>query len=420
MPLKLIQGPPKSGRAGRVRRELLEALDHDPILVVPTADDVYAFERELSEGGAILGATVTNFGGLFRVVAAVAGSPPGVELTPAQREGAVAAAVGELRSRLGPLARSARRPGFAGALTRLLDELQGAGLEPEDVEAAAATLEGSAYLADVAALFAGYARIRDGLGRIDAHVVAREAIRSLSAAGGSWRGRPVFVYGFDDLTRNQLSLIEALREVTEVTVSLPYEEGNAALEAREELLRSLGEIGIDARNETKASLADDVSPLLFHLERSFGAAAPARMAPADESLTILRSAGERGEADAIGTEVARLIAGGADPEEIAIVVRDPARRGPLLAAVLESYGVHAALDAELSLATTAVGGALIALIEAELGGGRASDLIRYMRGPSGIAASTVDWFERSVRRQRATSATAALGLWRKDELPEDI
>jgi len=419
--LQLIQGPPNSGRAGLVRRGLLDDLDRDPVLVVPTADDVFAFERELSGEGAVLGATVTNFAGLVRTVTAAAGGPPGVELTPAQRQGALAAAVAELHDRLGPLRASARRPGFARALGRLLDELQGAGLEPADVEAAAGTLEGSAYLGDVAALFAGYARVRDDLGRVDAHGVAREAIRLLRESGALWRRRPVFVYGFDDLTPNQLDLIAALAEAAEVTVAVPFEEGNAALAARGELLRGLAQIEIGSVTETGPDAGNTDSGLLFHLERSFGAVEPPRMAP-DGTLAVLRCAGERGEAEAIGAAVARLLAAGADPEQVAIVVRDAARRGPLLASVLDAYGIHTALDADVGVARTAVGGALVALLEAELGAGRAADLLRYMRGPSGLPAGRVDWFERAVRRERARSAAAALRLWerRHGEPPEDL
>jgi ATP-dependent helicase/DNAse subunit B len=420
MSLHLIYGPPNSGRAGLVRRRLLATLDKDPVLVVPTADDVYAFERELSQEGAILGATVTNFGGLFRTVTATAGAPLGMELTPAQRLGAVAVAAEESRSRLGPLRSSARRAGFAHALMRLFDELQEAGRAPADVEAVAATLEGSAYLGDVAALFAGYARIKDDLGRVDAHDVALEAIRLLRESGEAWRGRPVFLYGFDDLTRNQLDLIAALAAAAEVTAALPYEEGNSALAARGELLQALHQVGVDSVTETEADPGNTDSPLLFGLERGFGADTE-RVAP-DGTLTVLRSAGERGEAEAIGAEVAKLIVAGAEPQEIAIVARDPGRRGPLLATVLESYGVHTALDAEVGVATTSVGGALIALLEAELGSGGASDLLRYMRGPSGLPEWKVDWFERAVRRNRVRSAAAALDLWRSrnGELPEDL
>jgi RecB family exonuclease len=421
MPLKLIQGPPNSGRAGHVRRGLLDVLERDPVLVVPTDDHVYAFQRELSAQGAILGASVVDFEGLFATVVAAGGMASRPSLSSAQRRGAVAAAVEALRGKLGPLAASARRPGFADAFARLLDELQGAGLEPADVEAVAGTLEGSAYLADVTALFSAYARTRDGLGRIDAHGIAREAIHLLREEPAAWRSRPVFLYGFDDLTGNQVEAVAALAAATEVVVAVPFEEGNAAFAARRELLAQLEEIGIDARETIPPNPDYTDSPVLFHLERRFGVLEAEAVMP-DDSLVLLRSAGERGEAEAIGAEVAKLLAGGADPEEIAVVVRDPARRGPLLASVLESYGIHTALDADVSIAATAVGGALAALLEAELGSGRASDLLRFLRGPAGASASRVDWFERAVRRARAQSATAALGLWREryGALPDDV
>jgi ATP-dependent helicase/DNAse subunit B len=423
MPLKLIQGPPNSGRAGRIRRGLIDVLDRDPILVVPTLDDVYEFERELCSEGAILGAEAMTFGGLFRAVASTGGAPPDAVLTPAQRLGAITTAVADRRGSLGPLRASARRAGFPRALARLLDELQSAGLEPEDVEAAAGTLEGSAYLGDVAALFAAYTELRDRLGFADTHAIARTAIALLEADDAkSWR-RPVFLYGLDDLTPNQLALIRALVPLVDVIATLPYERGHAALEDRSAPLRaSLAKIPIDEVEEAPPDPGNTESPLLFHLERRLGAEEPERLPHDAESLVFLRSAGARGEAEAIALEVARLLAGGAYPEEIAIVVRDPARRGPLLASLLESYGVPTALEAEVPITATSVGGSLAALLEAVLGTGRASDLLRYLRGPSGVPPAQVDWFERRLRRRRVRTAAAALELWeeRYGEAPADV
>jgi ATP-dependent helicase/DNAse subunit B len=205
-------------------------------------------------------------------------------------------------------------------------------------------------------------------------------------------------------------------------MTLPYERGNAVLEARNApLLESLEAIGVDSIEETAADPANTEAPLLFHLERGFGSAEPVRR-PLDDSLVLLRSAGERGEAEAVALEVARLLASGADPEQIAIVVRDPARRGPLIAAVLESYGIPTALEAEAPVSTTSVGGSLGALLEAVLGTGRVSDLLRYLRGPSGTSQARVDWFERRIRRSRTRSAAAALRLWEEKygEVPTDV
>ena len=62
MSLSVIVGPPNSGRANAIRARLEGSLDRDPVLVVPTADDVAWFERELSAGvGAVLGATICTF-----------------------------------------------------------------------------------------------------------------------------------------------------------------------------------------------------------------------------------------------------------------------------------------------------------------------------------------------------------------------
>ncbi|HWN72368.1 MAG TPA: PD-(D/E)XK nuclease family protein, partial [Solirubrobacterales bacterium] len=159
----------------------------------------------------------------------------------------------------------------------------------------------------------------------------------------------------------------------------------------------------------------------FHLTRSFGQPRPKRVEH-DGSLTLLRSAGTRAEAEAIAAHVSRLVRDGAAPDEIAIALRDPSRRGPEVAAALERNGIAAALEAEVPVAGTSVGGALVALLEAEFGGRRAADFLRYLRGPSGFSPGRVDWFERRLRRGRVRDAETALLLWQGEdgEPPRDL
>jgi hypothetical protein len=415
VPLKLILGPPNSGRAGLVRRRYLEALERDPVLVVPTVDDVFAFERELCGEGAALGGTVLTFGALFGQIATAAGRPPGAVLSPAQRRRCVEVAVEERGPRLGPLRRSAGRPGFAAAFTRLLDELQAAEVGPREVEASAGTLEGSAYLADVATLFAGYAAARERSGRLDAAGIAREAIGLLRADPGPWAGRPVYLYGLDDLTPAQFDLVAVLVAHTEVTVAVPFEDGNEALAARGRLLGQLRalepveEVGLDA------DPGNTESAHLYALARGFGfPALPPQPLPEASDLTLLRSAGSRAEAEAIAAEVSRLVHTGTAPDQIAVALRDPSRRGPEVEAALEANGIAAALEAEVPVASTSVGGAVVALLETAFGTARASDLLRYLRGPSGFSPGRVDWLERAIRRERIGDAETALARWRGD------
>ena len=241
MPLDLIQGPPNSGRTGLVLTRFRRLLDAAPILVVPNLDDAFRLEAELARGGGAMGGTVTTFNGLFGIVAAAGGEPPRPTLTARPAPRLVGMAVEASRSKLGPLRRSARRAGFAASLDRLLAELQAAGLEPSAVEAGAGTLEGSAYLSDLATLFTAYEQAREGAGRLDSHGVARAALGLLDGpdAAELWGGRPVLVHGVDDFTVHQLGLVRLLAGIAEVTVSATQEEGREVLAARSQLVERL-------------------------------------------------------------------------------------------------------------------------------------------------------------------------------------
>ncbi len=282
MPLKLIHGPLNSGRAGLVRRRFTAVLERDPILVVPNEDDVFAFERELCEDGAVLGGSAMTFGALFRTIATAAGAPPGAELSagPAaagdRRRGRDRPGRGWARCAAPPPAPASPAPS-SGCST----SCRAPGSSRRRSKRARRPSRARPTSSDIATLFAAYAAVRDRIGRIDTHGIAREAIALLRRDGGFWGERPVFLYGLDDLTPNQLELVEALAARTEVTVALPFEPGNTALVARARLLVELRErIGAVEEEQTAADPANTESALLFHLARGFGAArrhrAPAR------------------------------------------------------------------------------------------------------------------------------------------------
>ena len=416
MTLALIVGPPNSGKAGAIRARLEASLASEPVLVVPTLDDADRFERELGEAagaGALLGVSIRTFDRLFGDVAAATGVVAPPELTATQRLHVARAAIAGSRLRI--LARSATRPGFAATLSRLVDELQAAGVDGATLAASAAE-SGDAYLGELGALCRAYLERRDGLGMGDTHVTARSATAALRADSSAWGGRPVFVYGFDDLTVEQLELVEALARHGEVTVAVAFED-RRALAARARLMQALTELGGNVVERLEPEAGHTASATLFHLERSFLDDEPEPVA-ADDGLIVLAAAGERGQAEQIGAEIAHLIDSGAAPDEIAVVVRSPDREGPLLDAVLSAFGIPVAVDARVPFVRTATGRGLLALLRASTGSRRAEDVLAFVRAPGVASAASADWLERAIRRDRLRTASEALAAWSGRELFE--
>ena len=82
----------------------------------------------------------------------------------------------------------------------------------------------------------------------------------------------------------------------------------------------------------------------------------------------------------------------------------------------------AALEARLPVDATAVGGGLVALLEALFGPRRAADLLRYLRGASGLSAGRRRRLRAAAAARRIEGAEAALALWEEpyDEPPRDL
>src|SRR6266511_2166730 len=413
MSLSLIVGPPNAGRAGAIRKRFMDALDRDPVLVVPTRDDVDRFERELAEGGAVVGGSVWTFPALFDEVAHATGVGHPPRLGDSQRRWLVRAAIRDAPVRI--LRASARSAGFASAMDRLIDDLQASGLDPATLEERAGAHPGDgAYEAELAAVFRAYEALRDGLGHADRHSLAAAATAALRTAPEAW-GRPVLLYGFDDLTAEQLELLGALAASCEVTVAVTHEEDRAATAARDELFVTLrDDLGGKVATRLEPDRTYTRSPLLFHLERNLFER-PERLAELDSGLVLLSAAGERGEAEQIGGEIACLLHSGVEPDEITVVLRSIDRLGPLYAEVLSGLGIPVAVDARISFAATATGRALIAALRAAGEAGTADDVLAVLRAAARIPAGRADWFERRMRRRRLRSATDALAAWRERE-----
>src|SRR4051794_29475031 len=160
VPLKLVTGPANAAKAGEVLGGLRTRLAEEPILVVPSFQDVEHAQRELAERGAVFGATVLRFDRLFAEIATRVGYRARVA-SELQRELVVerAADAADLLA----LAESAPQPGFVGAGARFGAELGGAMVAPARFTSAlrawqAGDAPGGRYGEEIAGIYRQYQR----------------------------------------------------------------------------------------------------------------------------------------------------------------------------------------------------------------------------------------------------------------------
>jgi len=420
MPLTLVTGPANAAKAGAVLERLRALRPQDPLLVVPTSADADHYRRELAAAGIVFGAEVLTFRRLIGEIAAAAGVR-GRALGPVARDRVVRAAV--RGTHLQVLAPSARAHGFTAAAGDLFAELGRSLVTPARfTRALRGWEEAPAHAEELAALYSAYHRRLEGLGRRDEQGHARAALDALRERPAAWGSRPVLLYGFDDLDALQLDAVETLagRAEAEVWVALPYEAGRAAFAghaATVELLKPLAgrHVVLEDRSEHYAGPARRA---LHQLERRLFEGGGEPCSP-NGAVRLLEAGGERAEAELVAAEVLELMREGVAPEDIAVLVREGGAAVEVLAAGLADYGVPVAPDARVALSRTRLGAGLLAFARAALPGGRAADVISWLRTPGKLAdPDAADALDARARRSEAASAADARRLWegRLDEL----
>ena len=413
MPLTLVLGPANSAKAGEVLGAYGAAARRGALLVVPTAADAAFYARELAGTGAVLGGSVVTFSGLGREIAQRAGYSSR-RLSPLQRERVLRRAVEA--AQLQTLARSASAPGFAIAAGALISELERALVTPQRFTQALrawAAQDGrrSAYAEDLAALYGAYFSELERLRRVDADLFAWRALDALRAAPGRWGADAVFFYGFDDLTNLERDAIETLARLAgaDVTVSLTYEPGREALTARAEAVEELRPLAAEVRElpAVNEHYEPHARAALHHLERSLFEPGAERLDPG-RAVRLLEAGGERAEAELVAAEVLALLRAGTPAEEIVVVHRAPSHAAPLLGQVFAEYGIELAGEHRVPFAHTALGRGVAALARCAFDGGRAEDLLVYLRTPGVLERPELaDALEAKVRREGLRTADQA-------------
>jgi ATP-dependent helicase/nuclease subunit B len=384
MALALVVGPAKAGKIARLLEGYLEEIERDPVLIVPNRADVDRIERDLLQRtGALLAGSIGTFDDVFRELAHDGATARPVT-SDAQR--ALVARRVLANTPLNGLGRSASFAGFADALLGVLGELESGMLDPEQLEG------------DLSLLYAAYRDELDRLAVWDNDLLRRRAVERLRSELDAWDGRPVFAYGFEDLTGAEWGLLEALSARAEVTVSLPYEPGRAAFASLRRTQEDLASLAAGRIDELPARAAEYGHAALAHLERHLFADAPPAGPALEGAIRFFEGAGARGSLELVAEEIRDLAAAGAPLDEIALVVPSVERWRAPLETVLGTLGVPFAVEGRVRLGQTPFGQALLALLRFEWQQGGRRDLYAFLRSPfSSFARSNVDFLEGRLR-----------------------
>ena len=277
--LTLLSGPANAGKVALLLERYLDALDRDPVLIVPYGSDVERIERELlARRGALLSGRIGTFDDLFGRLAREGGANRPV-VTDAQRQLIVRTAVSA--ASLNGLGGSARFGGFADALAGALSELESGLVEPADLQG------------DLARLYGAYRSELDRLELWDRDLQRRYAAERVATELESWEGRPIFAYGFEDLTGAEWALLQALAGRAEVTVSLPYEPNRPAFDSLRRTSDDLTALAAGRIEELPPRYGEIAPAALAHLERQLFSEQPPAAPELDGSIRFLEGAGAR-------------------------------------------------------------------------------------------------------------------------------
>ncbi len=390
MALTLLAGPANAGKVALLLERYLADLPREPVLIVPSRPDVERVERDLlRRTGALLGGSIGTFDDLFQRIVGGDG-----DLRPVATETQRALLLRRVvaGARLGRLEGSARFAGFAESLGAVLSELESGLLDPDELGG------------DLADLYARYRTELDRLGVWDRDLLRRHAAERVAGRLEAWDGRPVYAYGFEDLTAAEWRLLEALAARADVIVSLPYEPGRTAFASLERTCSDLARLAEGRLEELPPRYGDYAHPALAQLERALFEDTPPAPPPSEGSIRFLEGAGARATLELVADELLQLLRGGTPAEQILVVCPSLERMRVPLETAFGALSAPYAVEGALRLGRTGYGHALLSLLRfAWLGGGR-RELYSFIRSPySGLPRAHADFLEGRLRGRAVRS-----------------
>ncbi|MHB9111804.1 MAG: PD-(D/E)XK nuclease family protein [Thermoleophilia bacterium] len=416
MPLKLICGPTGSGKTTRAIEAFLAAIDRgeSAVFIAPSKPDKYHFLRRILASRPVLaGGKVATFNDLLEEFLEDEADPPSV-VTSAERS-ILLRAVADGPGKPETLAESSNFEGFITELARLINELEEAGIRPEALGKALKKWAGSdawrrGLNQDLFRLYDEYQGIMEDRNAEDSAQSGRRALGRLIEDSSLLGYQSIIVDGFKDFTPLQMELIAALREAApELVVTLPYQEGKAALGTPAhyfELLKPGAEVEF-----LTESYEDDRAPAIRHIAENLFEEEAGRIA-AGPAVTVLQAAGVRGQAELVAAEVLKLWRDeqtGLD--DMAVVTHSHGPDSLAVASAFADFGIPFETSGSLPLVSTPVGRTAMAAIELAAGTG---SLLAYLRSPLQVAeADRVDEFDRLSRSLNTDDPSILMLEWNR-------
>ena len=383
MQAHFILGPAGSGKTvrclGEIRRELLRAPDGPPLLLLAPKQATFQLERQLlgspdpDSGMQLFGYSrlqILSFDRLAQYILGELAAHTGGRLDDEGRVMVLRALLAQRRSQLRMFHATARLPGFATRLSRLLRELQHEQISPNQLLALSEKISGPAQLCDklhdFALLLRGYQdwleahELQDTESALDEatailHTQSRSAQPGFQLAG-------LWMDGFAELTAQELDLLAAVVPLSEratLAFCLPAEItdepswlstwsviGQTYLRCRQRI-STLTEVRVTTETlprQTQGRFAN--TPELAHLESSWPqhSHAPQSSPAPSAALRCFSCTNPEMEAVLAAREIRRFIREGGRYRETAVLVRSLDGYAGTLRRVFQRYEIPFFLD----------------------------------------------------------------------------
>ena len=204
----------------------------------------------------------------------------------------------------GEMGRIRHFPGFVAAVDDLIQELQQACIDPEAL-ASLGQRRGSSRLQNLGRIYADYWQMLRAHGWTDAVLEMRASVEAIRVSETLRGFDPLIVYGFDDFTAIQFTVVKALTETHPgVSFVVPFDpDRQEAFSSVENTLRRLEKV-TDAPPVSLPVPPSDGSTL-SHAQRRVFAPPSSLMAP-DEDVQVVTASGPAQMVEAIARQLRRL------------------------------------------------------------------------------------------------------------------